>query len=201
MKKLIRIVGRTAALSAPAFAATNLVVNGDFTSPSVGGYGQFSSIPGWTSGDGDSIEIGANGTYCLSTIDSGYNLEVNSNIFGDVSQTHHRLDRWRLLYVELLLRRLSRRAQALDVSVGGLFLTTDTGSIASWTLDSFTVATSTAEVLEFKSLVTSGNASYGDETSSVSVTAVPEVSTWAMMLAGFAGLGFVGYSRQKAVQS
>jgi hypothetical protein len=27
----------------------------------------------------------------------------------------------------------------------------------------------------------------------VTFTAVPELSTWAMMLTGFAGLGFVGY--------
>ena len=31
-----------------------------------------------------------------------------------------------------------------------------------------------------------------------SAGAVPEPSTWAMMLAGFAGLGFVGYRRNKA---
>jgi hypothetical protein len=31
------------------------------------------------------------------------------------------------------------------------------------------------------------------------VTGVPEVSTWAMMLAGFAGLGFVGYRRKNDV--
>jgi hypothetical protein len=30
------------------------------------------------------------------------------------------------------------------------------------------------------------------------VTGVPEVSTWAMLLAGFAGMGFVGYRRNKA---
>ncbi len=30
-----------------------------------------------------------------------------------------------------------------------------------------------------------------------SLTAVPEPSTWAMMLAGFAGLGFAGYRRAR----
>jgi hypothetical protein len=40
-----------------------------------------------------------------------------------------------------------------------------------------------------------GGAAYLDN---VSITSVPEVSTWAMMLAGFAGLGFVGYRRNKA---
>jgi hypothetical protein len=38
----------------------------------------------------------------------------------------------------------------------------------------------------------------GNPLTSFSVSTVPEVSTWVMMLAGFAGLGFVGYRRQKA---
>ena len=32
---------------------------------------------------------------------------------------------------------------------------------------------------------------------SVTVTAVPEASTWAMMLAGFAGLGYAAYRKTK----
>ena len=31
----------------------------------------------------------------------------------------------------------------------------------------------------------------------ISITGVPEASTWAMMLAGFVGLGFIGYSRKQ----
>ena len=31
------------------------------------------------------------------------------------------------------------------------------------------------------------------------VVSAPEPSTWAMMLIGFAGLGFVGYRRARAV--
>jgi hypothetical protein len=34
-------------------------------------------------------------------------------------------------------------------------------------------------------------------TYSGSASAVPEPATWAMMLAGFAGLGFLGYRRNK----
>ena len=33
--------------------------------------------------------------------------------------------------------------------------------------------------------------------SSVTTRAVPEPSTWAMMLIGFAGLGFAGYKRAR----
>ena len=36
---------------------------------------------------------------------------------------------------------------------------------------------------------------------SLSVSAVPEVSTWAMMLLGFAGLGFAGYRQTKKQES
>jgi PEP-CTERM motif len=32
-------------------------------------------------------------------------------------------------------------------------------------------------------------------------TSVPEPSTWAMMLAGFASLGWVGYSGRRAIRS
>ena len=32
-----------------------------------------------------------------------------------------------------------------------------------------------------------------------SVAAVPEATTWAMMLLGFAGIGFMAYRRRKAV--
>jgi hypothetical protein len=35
----------------------------------------------------------------------------------------------------------------------------------------------------------------------VSGTAVPEPSTWAMMLAGFAGLGLLGWSASRATHS
>jgi hypothetical protein len=33
----------------------------------------------------------------------------------------------------------------------------------------------------------------------ISLTAVPELSTWALMLLGFAGLGFAGYRARKAI--
>jgi hypothetical protein len=59
-------------------------------------------------------------------------------------------------------------------------------------------------VFTYASLPGPANAGFqglGDEgwgVHNVSVSAVPEVSTWAMMLAGFAGLGFLGYRRNKA---
>jgi hypothetical protein len=36
---------------------------------------------------------------------------------------------------------------------------------------------------------------------SVTTTPVPEASTWAMILAGFAGLGFVGYRASRKTRA
>jgi hypothetical protein len=204
MKKLILIAGLTAALSAPAFATTNLIVNGDFTQPTlVVPWGQCDScITGWTNAN-DMVEIGYSWVYGLTKIGSGVNLEANANTWGNVSQTVTGLTKGAAYNLTFEYGgRAIGGVQSLDVSFGGKTLTTDTGSIDQWTLNSFTiVANSTSEVLQFKSNVTSGAPSYGNEISMVSLTAVPEVSTWAMMLAGFASLGFVGYRRRKTIQA
>jgi hypothetical protein len=39
---------------------------------------------------------------------------------------------------------------------------------------------------------------YPGSTGAVGVTDIPELSTWVMMIAGFAGLGFAGYRRARA---
>jgi hypothetical protein len=201
MKKRVLIAGFIAALSAPAFATTNLIVNGDFTQPKlVVPWGQCEScITGWSNAH-DLVEIGYNGVYGLPTIGSAVNLEVNANTFGDVTQAVTGLTKgaeYKLTYE--YGGRPGAGVQMLDVSFGGKALTKDTGSIGEWTRNSFTiVAASTTEVLEFKSIVTRGAPSYGNEISTVSLTAVPEVSTWVMMLVGFAALGFAGYRRNKA---
>jgi len=41
------------------------------------------------------------------------------------------------------------------------------------------------------------NCCYGPALDNVTVTAVPEPSTWAMMILGFAGVGYMTYRRRK----
>jgi hypothetical protein len=41
-----------------------------------------------------------------------------------------------------------------------------------------------------------GTAGYGGDLTTSPITAVPEASTWAMMLIGFAGVGFLAYRRR-----
>ena len=65
-----------------------------------------------------------------------------------------------------------------------------------WTLHSldFTASGSTSTL----SFVSTTGTAYGAALDNVSVTAVPEASTWAMMILGFLGLGFFGYRKSTA---
>ena len=72
-----------------------------------------------------------------------------------------------------------------------------------WTPVSFEfTATGPTATLTFESTTTglSGNGDYptafGPALDNVTVTAVPEPSTWVMMLLGFVGVGFVAYRRK-----
>jgi len=68
---------------------------------------------------------------------------------------------------------------------------------SGWSTYSTTItATSTSEVLSF---LAGGSKQVPPFAliSDVSVTGVPELSTWALMLMGFAGLGFAGHRRAK----
>jgi choice-of-anchor C domain-containing protein len=75
----------------------------------------------------------------------------------------------------------------------------DTGfnkSNMGWTLKSFSfVANSTMSTLTF---VDTDTGPYGPALDNVSVTAVPEASTWAMMILGFFGIGFIAYRRKSS---
>lgn len=195
------IIGALVLGASPASAAANLIINGDFTNPVVDSWGTFANIPGWINANGDDVEIGTNGTYGLPTTGSGFSLEVNANTFGDIVQTVSGLAPGKRYTIGWSYAgRDGGGPQAMDVSFGGNLLTTNTGSFGAWTLNSFSVvAIATTEVLEFKSLFTGGDPSYGNEIASVSVTAIPEPSVWLMMLMGFASLGFIGSLRKPAL--
>jgi hypothetical protein len=75
------------------------------------------------------------------------------------------------------------------------------GSFSGWMLETFdfTVpAGTTSEVLSFLAVGTpDANLPPFALLDGVSLTAVPEPSTWAMMLAGFSGLGYAAYRRRR----
>jgi PEP-CTERM motif len=95
-----------------------------------------------------------------------------------------------------------------DVSLGAQ--THDTGNLpigshgfSGWTTTTFDfLATGSSETLSFLSTGTGGAAEPPFSLlDGVSMTGVPEPSTWAMMLVGFGLLGYVGFRRRRAATS
>jgi hypothetical protein len=73
------------------------------------------------------------------------------------------------------------------------------GLFSGWTLETFDfTANATSELLSFLAVGSpANNLPPFALLDGVSLTAVPEPSTWAMMLAGFGGLGFAAYRRRR----
>jgi len=199
-------VAATALLAATvAFAGPNLISDGDFSSPAQGGGWSIYSpgADGWTNTNGDGIEIGYSPIYGLPCDNSGcQSLEVNANTFDTDQQIVSGLHIGTTYKLSWDYGgRTSGGPDFLDVYFGGAYLTQDSGSVGSWTPNTFFVtATSTSEALVFQSLITGGAPSYGNEITNVSLSA-PEPATWAMMLAGFVGLGFLGFRRSRQTNS
>ena len=73
------------------------------------------------------------------------------------------------------------------------------GSLSGWSLEAFDfIATAASEVLSFLAVGSpAANLPPFALLDGVSLTAVPEPSALAMMLAGFGGLGFVAHRRRR----
>jgi hypothetical protein len=205
MKTLVWIASLTAAVALAASAhASSLISDGDFSSPNQhGGWSIYSpglGLGSWNNTNGDGIEIGYSPIYGLPCINGGcQNLEVNANTFDTDSQKISGLTVGQTYHLSWEYGgRTSGGPDSLNVYFGGVLLTTDTGSVGTWTLNSFNVvATSDMEVLTFQSIASNGAPSYGNEVTNV-VLGVPEPSTWAMMLLGLAGVGFMSYRRKQS---
>jgi hypothetical protein len=181
-----------------AHAATNLITDSDFSTPAVGGGYTFTpngTVGTWMNTNGDTLEVGNNAVYGLSCYSASIcqNLEVNANTYDTVSQTVSGLQVGKTYTLSYAYGgRPGGGEQALDVSFGGVLLTTNTGSLGVWTDNSFTFkATDAMETLTFASQNLGGLPSYGNEITNVSLTAVgvPEPAAWAMMMVGLGGIG------------
>ena len=92
--------------------------------------------------------------------------------------------------------------KVVDVSVGSLnknysfTIGGNTHGNMGYILETASFKAGATNTLAFNSLDT--NTPFGPVVGGVAVSA-PELSTWAMMLAGFAGLGFVGYRRNRVI--
>jgi choice-of-anchor C domain-containing protein len=213
--KLLSIAASLAIFGAISPASANLIVNGSFEiGVDPGGSfktifgGDNTSITGWTVG-GDSVDY-ISGYWQPG--DGARSLDLSGNALGSVSQSFAVTD-GQLYTVSFLLAgnpdkgptikevgvTTNSSSQDFFFNITGF----DKGNMG-WTPESFTFkASGSLETLTFASLAcadVSPPCAFGPALDAVNVTsAVPELSTWGMMLIGFAGVGMIAYCRARKV--
>jgi choice-of-anchor C domain-containing protein len=207
-KKSLRLAVAAAAIAAAptlAFATTNLVADGDFSnpySPSYTTYSGGSSIGPW-SVTGVNVDLIGGYWQAPNNVAGTGSVDLDGTNPGGISQTLG-LIAGKTYSLSFYLSGNPYGldpTKTVDVSVGGFSqnFTYVTGSNSAgnmlYAFEQVWFVAGAANTLSFTSL----DASYsttGPVVGGVSVTAVPEPSTWAMMLLGFGGLGFAGYRRK-----
>ena len=211
------------ALSATS-ARSDVIVNGGFEFPSIGNtfyqnYGTFTNNPyagpsfqGWSIPT-NNVDIvnpmvgwGASafqGSQILDLVGYGSTGAVSQSFTTTIGQTYQLTFAYSDNPGSGFTSQSAAQAAVLVLGAGnGSLLSTTishdnavSGNL-NWTLYSGTfVANSESTTLNFNTLFGQNNG--GIMLDAVAVSAVPELSTWAMMLLGFAGVGFIAYRRSK----
>jgi choice-of-anchor C domain-containing protein len=221
MKRSFLAIAAIASVGLCTPASASLIVNGSFEAglASIGDFttlngGDSTSITGWTVTGGQNA-IDYIGTY-WQPADGSRSLDLNGLLPGGIKQTFSVvLGQTYQVSFEMagnpaggpVVKTLNG---IVDVVTDGFTFDTTNTSLSNmgWKPMSFTfTATTTSETLDFESTTTanSNNPTYpfafGPALDNVSVTAVPEPSTWAMMILGFIGVGFMAYRRKSSSQS
>src|ERR1035437_9663465 len=214
--KRISLVAIALLGASPAMA--NIVTNGSFedlTRFPLANYawGMSSALTGWTQGNGDQFEIQvaknfltpATGYYNSFNVayDGAHYLELNANRLGEISQF---LDTIAGQYYRLTFGYSGRSDSGYgndsmaDVYWGGVKVNPtilDEAPNSGWQTFNYTLtATGNSTELRFVSLGPTSRSSYGSLLDGISVNAIPEPETFALMLAGLGLLGFATH-RQK----
>jgi Protein of unknown function (DUF642) len=215
MKSYLRAaVALATTLAASASFAANLVQDGGFETPDIGDawYQTFTSpfpipVDSWNPSNVDIVSsLGAPGNapadQGLQYLDLvGTGLDGTELSTGMISQTFGTVaGQTYTLSFAYANNPWSTSTASASVSVDGLSgsVTHDTSTTTdlNWLIyTNMFVATSSSATLTFMETVGANNG--GVLLDAVSVTGVPEASTWAMMLAGFAGLSVLGYRARR----
>ncbi len=207
-------IAASAMLAASSAFATNLVSDGDFNNPSGGGsftdYLSGTSFGPWTvtgtgSGPYGSAGVDLIGGYWQAPTLGGGSVDLDGLAPGGIEQTINGLSAGKQYTLYFYLSGNpdgSPTTKTVDVSIGSLdhVLTyTLNGSSSESDMQYEEIRAQfiagSSNVLSFSSLDSNGSP-FGPVVGGVSISA-PEPSTWAMMLAGFAGLGFLGFRRSR----
>ncbi|WOH53750.1 choice-of-anchor C family protein [Bradyrhizobium sp. sBnM-33] len=218
--KLLSFILSTAAavgilLNAPN-AQANLVLNGSFeTGVNPGGFTTLNStdsvsILGWTVTSGSIDYIGSH----WQASQGSRSIDLNGITQGTIAQQTLATVAGQQYLISFDLAGNPDQGptvKTIGVTIGGSGLQTFTFDTTGkshndmgWITETFLYTATGTSTITFQSLTVgpAGNvnfAAYGPALDNVSVTAVPEASTWAMMILGFAGIGFIAYRRRNRI--
>ena len=185
----------------PASAAVNLIQDGDFNNPipgnpfdTIGTGGSFGTGSNWhvTTGSVDVI-----GNYWQLTPTGGHSVDLDGNAPGGISQSFiAAAGTYTLSFYLSGNPDGAPSTKSMTVSVGSvvnqLFTYDVTGdkSNMNFVLEHLTfTSTGGANTLSF--LSQDVNSPFGAVVGGISISAVPEPATWAMLILGFGGIGMM----------
>ena len=195
----MRRIVLAAALAAPLLASANLVTNGSFEADvqAASSWSIYPALTGWTGAPDIELRNNVAGAAYdgvnFVELDTNFNSEMSQSIGTSLGQ------QYTLSFAYSPREGVSSASNGIEVfwnSVSqGIFTGNGAGSGNVWGLQSLTVTGAAASsLLSFRAVGISD--SYGGSRDAVSVTAVPEPETYALMLAGLGAVGFIARRRR-----
>ncbi len=213
MKKiyLLSAVAVAAVTSASAALATNVVIDGDFNNTNAAFQTIFSpsTFGPWTVTNGSIDLIGGywqspSGPNAAAGGTNG-SVDLDGDSPGGIWQSISGLTSGKTYTLTFALSGNpdgGSPTKSVDVSIGSVAndnftYTTGANSHANmmYTFESVSFTAGASNTLSFVSQ--DASSAYGPVVGDVSI-AIPEASTWVMLLAGFAGLGFLGFRARRS---
>jgi Protein of unknown function (DUF642)/PEP-CTERM motif len=211
---LLGAVAAASILAAPAAFAGNAVLDGDFNNSISGfttifspsSFGPWAVTSGsvdligsyWQSPSGPNPPTGTNGSVDLDGDSPG---AISQGILGLVNGKTYTLTFWLSGNPDG-----SPATKSVDVSIGSAIddnfmyiIGANTHTNMMYTMESVTFTAGATNTLSFASQDSASP--FGPVVGGVSIITVPEPATWAMMVIGFAGLGFAGYRKARPALS